>query len=219
MIVVRGQSNLPSESGSRTKTDIYNFLSVTITVSCVHLEISNYNKNLPKLAPRPLLGSSFISGMRDLILLFVSQSAILSLLRLLICSGPRHSYKTTDGRNMEISLDAKTNLKLKSLRNRRGIAQLNVAWKLAKWSNQTDSSNIHLAVKVSIFYPPLKANVIRESSVSMIPCYEQPYLWETSSVTSFWRGISTKGTQVSNNNKVGWFYYYLMLLVLEVPPS
>ena len=61
-IVVRGQSNLPSESGSRTKTDIYNFLSVTITVSCVHLEISNYNKNLPKLAPRPLLGSSFISG-------------------------------------------------------------------------------------------------------------------------------------------------------------
>ena len=62
-IVVRGgQANLPSESGSRTKTDIYNFLSVTITVSCVHLEISNYNKNLPKLAPRPLLGSSFISG-------------------------------------------------------------------------------------------------------------------------------------------------------------
>ena len=67
-------------------------------------------------------------------------------------------------------------------------------------SENMDLSNIHLAVKVSIFYPPLKANVIRESSVSMIPCYEQPYLWETSSVTSFWRGISTKGTQVSNNN-------------------
>ena len=45
---VWGQFNLPSETGSRTKTDIYNFLSVTIIVSCVHLEISNYNKNLPK---------------------------------------------------------------------------------------------------------------------------------------------------------------------------
>ena len=57
-----GQINLPSETGGRTKTDIYNFLSVTIIVSCVHLEISNYNKNLLTPAPSPQLASSSISG-------------------------------------------------------------------------------------------------------------------------------------------------------------
>ena len=90
---VWGQFNLPSETGSRTKTDIYNFLSVTIIVSCVHLEISNYNKNLPKLAPRPLLGSSFISGYE------ISSYSLFRRVQYWARSassypGPRHFYKT-----------------------------------------------------------------------------------------------------------------------------